>query len=45
MGVFENYKEIDGRVVDTSFIQWIHEGIPNEPESVRLLLRIWASLS
>ena len=44
MGVFENFKEIDGKVVDTSFIQWIHTGIPNSPDLVRWFMRIWAML-
>ena len=44
MGVFENFREIDGKVVDTSFIQWIHTGIPNSPDEVRWFMRIWAML-
>ena len=40
MGVFDNYKEIDGKVVDTSFIQGIHTSIPNSPDLVRWFMRI-----
>lgn len=44
MGVFDNYKEIDGKVFDTTFVQWIHTGIPNSPDLVRWFMRIWAML-
>ena len=44
MGVFENYKEINGVILDTTFIQWVHSGIPNSPDNVRCIMRIWAML-
>lgn len=44
MGVFENFREVDGKVVDISFIQWMHVSIPNSPNLVRWLMRIWAML-
>ena len=44
MGVFENYKEINGEIRDVGWIEWVHPGIPNSPEIARWFARIFAMI-
>jgi len=44
MGVFENYKEVNGKIRDVGWIEWVHPGIPNSPEIARWLARIFAMI-
>ncbi len=39
MGVFDNYKEIDGKVVDNTWIEWWHFLVPNKNNWFRKLMR------
>lgn len=42
MSVFDNYIEKNGEVVDSGWIKWCHIGIPDEPETLRNVMRIFA---
>ncbi len=42
MGVFDNYIEKNGQIVDNGWIKWFHAGIADEPETLRLCMRIFA---
>jgi len=44
MGVFENYKEVNGIIKDIGWIEWVHPGIPNSPEITRWIARIFAMI-
>ena len=44
MGVFDNFQEINGKVIDSSFVQWTHTDIPNSPDILRWIMRVWATL-
>lgn len=44
MGVFDNYKEIDGKVVDNTWIEWVHFNIPNKPETFRFYMQFLMSI-
>lgn len=39
MGIFENYKEVDGEIMDVGWVEWSHFGVPNKPEWYRNTLR------
>lgn len=39
MGVFDNYKEINGKVVDNSWIEWWHFLVPNKDNLFRKFMR------
>lgn len=45
MGIFENIKEVDGKIMDTGWVQWRHFLIPNYPDWLRLFMRILAVIS
>ena len=44
MGVFDNYKEIDGKVIDNTWIEWVHFNIPNKPEAFRFYMQFLMSI-
>lgn len=39
MGVFENFREIDGKVVDNTWIEWWHFLVPNKNNWFRKFMR------
>ena len=39
MGVFDNFSEIDGKVVDNTWIEWWHFMVPNKNNWFRKLIR------
>ncbi|MEG1751896.1 MAG: hypothetical protein RR140_02260 [Clostridia bacterium] len=39
MGAFENYKEVNGKIIDTGWIEWDHFLVPNKPEWLRIIFR------
>ncbi len=39
MGIFDNFKEINGKIEDDSWIEWLHFLIPNKENWLRTLLR------
>lgn len=39
MGVFENYKEVNGQIINTNWIEWDHFIIPNKPKWLRQIFR------
>lgn len=39
MSIFENFVEIDGKIVDNSWIEWWHISVPNKNDWVRKLIR------
>lgn len=39
MGVFDNFKEVNGKIVNNQWIEWVHFLIPNKPEWLREILR------
>ncbi|MBQ7466948.1 MAG: hypothetical protein IJS74_02620 [Clostridia bacterium] len=40
MSILRNIKEISGNIVNTTWIEWVHPLIPNEPEILREAIRI-----
>ncbi len=39
MGLFDNYEEVNGQIIDTSWIEWDHFLVPNKPEWLRTIFR------
>lgn len=35
MGVFDNFKEVNGKIVNNQWVEWVHFLIPNKPEWLR----------
>ena len=39
MGVFDNFKEVNGKIVNNQWIEWVHFNIPNEEDWQRALMQ------
>lgn len=44
MGVFDNFSEIDGKVVDNTWIEWVHFDVPNTLEIFRIFMQYIMSI-
>ena len=44
MSIFDNFKNINGAIVDTGWAKWLHTQVPDEPEDERNKIRKMLSL-
>jgi len=39
MSIFDNFKNVNGTIVDTGWAKWLHTQVPDEPEDERNKIR------
>ena len=44
MSIFDNFKNVNGTIVDTGWAKWLHTQVPDEPEDERNKIRKMLSL-